>query len=139
MAKATAKSDHGVVGPAAASSITAMLTPTDIAEYGEKHVELWLRANNYQCHRAPATSHSHGHYSHVNHNAIDLEARTPENTMMVHVRTAMAPRRPHELTENEQHGICARAIMLGYDAWLAQVQIDNQGELAEDIQWTKLV
>ena len=116
-----------------------MLTPTDIAEYGERHVEQWLKANNYHCHRSPHTSHGHGHHSHVNHHDIDLEARNAEMTMMVHVRTALVPNRTQPLSENEQHGICARAMTMGYDAWFAQVQIDAQGDLAEEIQWTKLV
>jgi hypothetical protein len=116
-----------------------MLTPTDIEEYGERHVEEWLRANNYHCHRSPATTHSHGHHSHAQHHGIDLEARNPDMTMMVHVRTALSPHRTHDLTENEQHGICSRAIMMGYDAWLARVQIDANGDLLEEIEWTKLV
>lgn len=116
-----------------------MLTPTDIAEYGERHVEKWLKENNFHCHRPPATSHNHGHHSHANHHAVDLEARNADMNMMVHVRTALAPQSTHDLTENEHHGLCSRAIMLGYDAWFARVKIDGQGDLVEEIQWTKLV
>lgn len=118
-----------------------MLTPTDIAEYGERHVEQWLTANNYQCHRTASTkSHVHGHPStHTHLPGIDLEARNAETTMLVHVCAAMAPQEPHEPSERDQHGITARAMTLGYDAWLARVQIDSQGDLACEIQWTKLV
>jgi hypothetical protein len=117
-----------------------MLTPTDIAEYGERHVEKWLTANNFHCHRNPATSsHSHGHHSHTHNYAIDLEARNAESTMMIHVRTALVPHFPPELAESEQHGLCSRAMTLGYDAWDARVQIDGDGELVDEIQWTKLV
>lgn len=115
-----------------------MLTPTDIAEFGEKHVEQWLKANNFHCHRSPHTTHNHGHH-HANHNSVDLEARNPELNMMVHVRTALAPHLTHDLTEGEQHGISSRAMMLGYEAWFARVQIDSNGDLVNDIQWTKLV
>jgi hypothetical protein len=117
-----------------------MLTPTDIAEYGERHVEDWLKANNFHCHRSTHTSQPHGHHSHAaQHNAIDLEARNPELNMMVHVRTALAPHKTHELTDSERHSISSRALMLEYEAWFAQVQINASGDLVNDIQWTKLV
>ena len=116
-----------------------MLTPTDIAEYGERHVTKWLTANNFHCHRPAPTTHSHGHHAHANHNSVDLEARNDETNMMVHVRTALAPNSAHDLTESEHHGLCSRAIMLGYDAWFARAKIDAQGDLVEEILWTKLV
>ncbi|MDZ4286451.1 MAG: hypothetical protein U0984_00740 [Prosthecobacter sp.] len=115
-----------------------MLTPTDIADYGERHVEKWLTGRNFHCHKAPHTAHGHGHHQ-ANHNSVDLEARNPELNMMVHVRTALAPHTAHELTEGEQHGLSSRAMMMGYEAWFARVQIDAKGELAQEIQWTKLV
>ena len=116
-----------------------MLTPTDIADYGERHVENWLSTNNFHCHRPPRTTLGQAHHGYANHHSVDLEARNADMNMMVHVRTALAPDSSHELTENEQHGLCSRAIMLGYDAWFARVRINSNGELLEDIQWTKLV
>lgn len=118
-----------------------MLTPTDIAEFGERHVEKWLSDNNFQCHRTPSTSsHVHGHPSSQNQShAVDLEARNADTTMIVHICTAMAPIIPHELTPSEQHGLSSRAMTLGYDAWSARVQIDGEGALLGDIQWIKLV
>lgn len=104
-----------------------MLTPTDIAEYGEKHVEKWLEENNFSCY------HSHQH-----HGAKDLEARNPEMNLLVHVNTGLDPKHAPELSENEAHGLCARAMTLGFDAWLARVMIDRQGDLIGEIEWTKL-
>lgn len=104
-----------------------MLTPTDIAEYGERHVEKWLKDNNFHCY------HSVQH-----HGATSIEARSDETTLLVHVKTGLGHRAAPELSEKELHGICSRAMMLGYDAWLAKLQIDVQGELVGEIQWTKL-
>jgi len=104
-----------------------MLTQTDIAEYGERHVEKWLASNNFHCY------HSERH-----HGASSIEARGDEATLLVHVKTGLGNHSAADLSEKELHGICSRAMMLGYDAWLAQLQIDLHGELVGDIQWKKL-
>jgi len=58
--------------------------------------------------------------------------------MLVHVKTGLLPQSAPEITEGERQGVCARAMMLGYDAWYAQVQIDRQGGLVGEIRWMKL-
>ena len=105
-----------------------MLTPTDIAEYGERHVERWLGENNFQCY--------HSQQRHAG--ATDLEARNPEMNLLVRVKAALAPQNATELSDGERHGICSRAMMLECDAWFAQVQIDVHGQLMGEIKWTKL-
>ncbi len=103
-----------------------MLRPTDIAEYGERHAEKWLTAQGYHCH-------------HQQRQGIkNFEARGGENNLLVYVNTAIAPQHAEEISQHDHDSICSRAMMLGFDPWLAQVQIDNHGDLAGEIVWTKL-
>ncbi len=103
-----------------------MLTPTDIAEYGERHVESWLSANSFRCHHQQRSG------------VKDLEARSEEDSLLVHVETSLAPKAPPALTETAHHSICSRAMMLGFSPWFAQVQISAHGDLLGEIQWTLL-
>lgn len=103
-----------------------MLTPTDIAEYGERHVEKWLTEHGYRC------------YHSQRQGAKDLEARSAENNMLVHITASLEPKPAPELTHTDHDTVCSRAMMLEFDPWLAQVQIDRNGELFTDIVWTKL-
>lgn len=103
-----------------------MLTPTDIAEYGERHVEHWLTENGYRC------------YHNTRQGAADLEARSQEFNMLVHVNSSLEPREPPTLTTYDHDSVCARAMMLGFDPWLAQVQVDRYGDLSSEIVWTPL-
>jgi len=104
-----------------------MLTPTDIAEYGERHVEKWLTDQGYRCY--------HG----AQRNGIkDLEARSPDNNMLIHVLATLEPTPAPELTHTEHDTVCSRAMMLEFDPWLTQVQIDRNGDLYSEIVWTKL-
>lgn len=104
-----------------------MLTLTDIADYGERHVEKWLTEQGYHCHRQP---NRHGNK--------DLEACGGENNMLIHVGASLEPKPAPELTHTEHDSICSRAMMLGFDPWLAQLQVDRNGDLYGDITWTKL-
>ncbi|HEY1082007.1 MAG TPA: hypothetical protein VGE29_07085 [Prosthecobacter sp.] len=103
-----------------------MLTPTDIADYGERHVEKWLKENGYRC------------YHNTRQGAKDLEARSSELNMLVHVNASLEPKPAPTLSHSDHDSVCARAMMLGFDPWLAQVQIDRHGDLYHDIVWTKL-
>jgi len=104
-----------------------MMTPTDIAEYGERHVEAWLTSTGYRCH---ATRPHQG--------ACDIEAQGEEDNLFVHVVAALAPTVPPDLTGSALGRVLSRAMTLGCDAWLAKVQLDGQGDLAADIQWSQL-
>jgi hypothetical protein len=104
-----------------------MLTPTDIAEYGERHVEKWLIENGYRCYH---TTQRHG--------TKDLEARSSEINMLVHINASLEPKPAPPLTHTDHDSVCSRAMMLGFDPWVAQVQVDRNGDLFTDIVWTKL-
>jgi hypothetical protein len=104
-----------------------MLTPTDIAEHGQHHVEAYLSSTGYHCN----TQKSH-------HGGIDIEARGEEENLLVHVMTAIFPHEVPALSELDKGRIISKAMMLGYDSWLAKVLIDQDGELAGEIQWEQL-
>lgn len=104
-----------------------MLTPADIASHGERHVESWLSSTGYRC----TASKPH-------HGATDIEARGDEENLFVHVVTALEPGPVPELSTSDLGRVLSRSMTLGYDAWLAKVLIDDQGELAGEIQWLQL-
>lgn len=104
-----------------------MLTPTDIAEYGERHVEKWLTENGYRCYHSKQKS-----------GVKDLEARSTEMNMLIHVKSSLEPKPAPPLNTVDHDSVCARALMLEFDPWLAQVQVDREGQLFGDIVWTKL-
>lgn len=106
---------------------TVMLTPSDIAHYGERHVTSWLASTGYHC---TASRPVNG--------ATDIEARGDDENLFVHVMAALEPGPVPELGTTDQGRVLSRAMTLGYDAWLAKVLIDTNGDLATDIAWTQL-
>ncbi|MEN3940474.1 hypothetical protein WJU23_04205 [Prosthecobacter sp. SYSU 5D2] len=104
-----------------------MLTPTDIADCGERHVENWLTEKGYRCYRHKQR-----------HGTKDLEARSEDSNMLVHINATLEPKAVPVLTQAEHDSICSRAMMLGFDPWLAQLQVDRHGDLYGDIAWTPL-
>lgn len=107
-----------------------MLTPTETAEIGERHVEQWLTAQGWRCH---AGAQRHGA-------AMDIEAhgQGDDGAMLVHVLCHLSSAQAPELSQMEQDSVCARAILLEAEPWLAEVCIDRSGDLVGEIQWRKL-
>ena len=104
-----------------------MMTPADIAESGERHVEAWLSGTGYHCH---ASKPSHG--------VTDIEARGEDENLVVLVKAALAPHPVADATTLERGHAVSRAMTLGYDAWLAKVNVGAHGELVGEIEWTQL-
>ena len=104
-----------------------MMTPADIAEYGEKHVEAWLSGTGYRCHASKAR-----------HGVTDIEAQGDDENLVVVVKAALAGADVPDATSLERGHAVSRAMTLGYDAWLAKVNVGSSGELVGDIQWTQL-
>ena len=104
-----------------------MLTATQIGTIGEVHATTWLKANQYNCYRNTKLP-----------GATDIEATGTVASLLVQVKTAVWPSYPANLTAEEQKAIIARANRTGRQAWLAQLQINNKGELVGSIAWTKL-
>lgn len=104
-----------------------MMTPTDIAEYGERHVVTYLTGTGYHCNA-----------SKPHHGASDVEARGDEESLFVHVMSSLDPKPVPELGTSDLARVLSRAMTLGYDAWLAKVMLDSNGDLAQDIEWSQL-
>lgn len=79
-----------------------MLTQTDIAEYGERNVEKWLTDNGYRC-----------HHQTQRHGTKDLEGRSADNEMLVHVISHLASNPAPALSQTEHDSVCSRAITPG--------------------------
>ena len=104
-----------------------MMTPADIAQSGEKHVEAWLTGTGYHCHA-----------SKPHHGVTDIEALGEDENMIVLVKAALAPTPVADATTLERGHVVTRAMTLGYDAWLAKVNVGSQGELVGEIEWSQL-
>jgi len=103
------------------------MTPAEIGNLGERYVTKWLESKGYSCYRNTQQPGS-----------TDIEARSSSKNILVQVKTGVAPSVPPTLSGDEKRNISSRASRLGYEAWTAQVQIDNRGNQAGDIAWSKL-
>ncbi|MGB7844250.1 MAG: hypothetical protein WBL63_01440 [Candidatus Acidiferrum sp.] len=104
-----------------------MLTATQIGTIGEVHATGWLKANGYSCNRNTKLP-----------GATDIEATGNVASLLVQVKTAVWPSYAADLTAEEKKAIVARANRIGWQAWLAQLQINDKGELVGSISWAKL-
>lgn len=103
------------------------LTSAEIGNFGERHATAWLQSKGYQCYRNTQQPGS-----------TDIEARGTSKSLLVQVKTGLFPSSAPSLASDEQRNISSRATRLGYEAWLAQAQINAMGSLMGEIKWTKL-
>jgi Holliday junction resolvase-like predicted endonuclease len=103
------------------------LTAAEIGYYGERHATAWLTANGYSCYQNTQLPGS-----------TDIDATSSKASLYVQVKTAVSPNSPAELSADERKAIVARANRNNRQAWLAQVTIDENGDLIGKITWTKL-
>jgi Holliday junction resolvase len=109
------------------------MTPAEIGSHGEKHVTAYLGSKGFSCYRNTQLPGS-----------TDIEATRTDafgnvtQGLLVQVKTAEHPNHPSCLSSEECSGIIARAKRKGWEAWLAQIQIDQLGGLVGAIAWTKL-
>jgi hypothetical protein len=105
-----------------------MLTAAQIGTIGEIHTTNWLKARNYSCYRNTQLP-----------GATDIEANGNPTSLLVQVKTAIWPNLPASLSTEEIQAIVARAKRTGRQAWVARLQINNEGALIGDIAWTRLI
>ena len=103
------------------------MTPADIIESGLQHVETYLKGTGYTCHHTPA-----------HHGSVDIEARGEDDKLYVHVMSTLAPTAVPDISTSDLARVLSRAMTMGYDSWLAKVQVDAEGELVGEIQWSQL-
>ena len=98
----------------------------DTGKVGERLVAHWLSAHGYS-----TTIDTKGPGS------TDIEAKGT-TSLLVQVKAAKQPGTPDTLSADEERNITARAARLGYEAWEARVQLDQQLGQVGEIQWRKL-
>ena len=103
------------------------MTSAEIGNFGERHATAFLQAKGWQCHRNTQQP-----------GATDIEARSGNQGLLVQVKTGLSPNPAPDLSADERRSITSRATSLGFEAWLAQLQIGSQGELVGSIHWKKL-
>jgi Holliday junction resolvase len=104
------------------------MTPEDAQTSAERHVISDLESKGYYCIR---NKRSPGY--------TGVEAIKGTEVVLVHVKTAVHPSTPDNLSAEESTRIRSRATRMGWEAWLAQVQIDDLGLTVGSISYTRLV
>jgi len=104
-----------------------MATATQTGNVGERLVARWLAENGYSTNIDTKASGS-----------TDIEARGNTKSLLVQVKSAVQPSTPDTLSADEMRNITSRAARLGFEAWEASVQLDQQLRQVGDIQWRKL-
>ncbi len=104
------------------------MTATVQAEsIGERLVALWLAERGYT---TSANMDSNG--------SADMLARGPRNSMLIQVKSAVAPSVPSPLSLDEERQIMAYAHQMGLEAWEAKVQLNSGLQQVGEIQWRRL-
>jgi hypothetical protein len=102
-----------------------------IGGYGERHAAACLAEQGWSCHRNTQQP-----------GATDIMGTATSNgatvRVLVQVKTAVVPNQPAGLSADERRAITARAANLNGFAWLAQVQINAQGQLVGQIHWSRV-
>ena len=103
------------------------MTPEETQSSGERHVMSDLASKGYYCLRNKRSPVYTG-----------IEAIKGTKVTLVHVKTAVHPSAPDSLSTEETARVKNRAIRMGWEAWLAQVQIDDFGLMLGSITYTRL-
>jgi hypothetical protein len=104
------------------------MTPEEIKLSGERHVRSDLTSKGYLCLRNKRSRTPTG-----------IEAIKENEVMLVQVKAAVHPDLPEGLSAEESARIRKRAARMGWQARLAQVQIDDSGALLGSIVYTTLI
>ena len=103
------------------------LSPADIGNLGERQTTAALQADGWQCYRNTQQPGS-----------TDIQAQKGNRRILVQVKTGLVPNHAPDMPSDERRNIVSRASRLGYEAWLAQLQINSQGALIGQISWSNL-
>jgi hypothetical protein len=103
------------------------MTPEEVGLSGERHVMSDLTSKGYLCLRNKRSPVPTG-----------IEAIKGTEVALVQVKAAVHPTMPDGLSDEESARVRKRAIRMGWQAWLAQVQIDSLGAMLGSIAYTRL-
>jgi len=96
----------------------------EIGGYGQHHVVTALVGQGFQCRRSTKPR-----------GANDIKARKSKQNRLVQVRTFL---KPSDISAAEKEKLMARAEKLGYEAWVAEVEVDETGVQVGRIIWTRM-
>ena len=103
------------------------MTPEEIRLSGERHVMSDLTSKGYFCLRNKRSPVPTG-----------IEAIKGTEVTLVLVRAAVQPDVPDGLSAEESAKVRKRALRMGWQAWLAQVQIDSLGTMLGTVTYARL-
>lgn len=104
----------------------------DTGNVGERLVAHWLSGNGYATNidaKAPGSTDIEAHI---------LDAKGSAKSLLVQVKAAKQPNSPKPISSDEERNITSRAARLGFEAWEAQVTLDDRLRQVGEIQWRKL-
>jgi hypothetical protein len=104
------------------------MTPEEIRLSGERHVISDLTSKGYFCLRNKRSRVPTG-----------IEAIKGTEVALVQVKAAVHPNMPDGLPAEESARVRKRAVRMGWQACLAQVQIDGSGALLGSVVYTTLI
>ena len=104
------------------------MTPEEIRLSGERHVMSDLTSKGYLCLRNKRSRARTG-----------IEAIKGTEVALVQVKAAVHPNMPDGLSAEESARVRKRAARMGWQAWLAQVQIDKFGAMLGTVTYTRLI
>jgi hypothetical protein len=104
------------------------MTPEEVGLSGERHVMSDLTSKGYLCLRNKRSPVPTG-----------IEAIKGMEVALVQVKAAVHPNMPDGLSAEESARVRKRAVRMGWQAWLAQVQIDGFGAMLGSVTYTRLV
>lgn len=94
----------------------------------EQEVISWLENNNFF---RVTTTNYRGNYHY-------LRAEGTENPILVIIKISHYPETPQLPSENELKDIKLHSEKEGREAWVAKIQVDDQGHPVGDIEWQNL-
>jgi hypothetical protein len=96
----------------------------EIGHYGEYHVVAALVGEGFQCRRSTRPK-----------GTTDIKARKRDKSRLVQVRTSV---KATGLSSAERRKLVGRAKKLGYEPWLAEILVDEEGTQVGEIVWSRL-
>jgi hypothetical protein len=104
------------------------MTPEEIRLSGERHVMSDLTSKGYFCLRKKRSPVPTG-----------IEAIKGTEVALVQVKAAVHPNMPDGLSAEESARVRKRVVRMGWQAWLAQVQIDSLGAMLGSVTYIRLI
>ena len=126
------------------NEVIMAMEPAEIGNYGERHVTAILKKSGWSCYhntQQPGSTDikaTRQKYGSDKKPVVDNDGKPVVEGVLVQVKTGMHPNEAPTISPVERQKIVTRASAIGYVAWLARAQINEQGQLVGKLVWTKL-